>query len=105
MCPKITSNTKVEVTYQIGNPKDTGMWFYLAIGSGIYVDVGNTLVLKDHNAALLHFEAQTGDWTQNMRTICTKAVKEGYDSIQFTHCFEGIYKYEIWMVAFIHNST
>ena len=92
-------HTLVEVMHCAGDPADCGLWCYLAIGSGIYVDVGRTLVFTDHRAAMSRFSINSRlEWGQQMRMCLRAAVAKGFDSLQFTHTRENILKYEIWML-------
>lgn len=69
-----------------------GCWFNLAKGSGIFVNVGKTLVTPDKYHSTLFRDLgltsrgclqtdQTGDSCYD-RYICTAALQQGYDSVQ-----------------------
>jgi hypothetical protein len=71
-----------------------GCWFYLAQGSGIFVNVGRTLVVSDKYKSTLFQElgltprgCLPTDGTGRScydRYICTAALAQGYDSVQVT---------------------
>jgi len=86
----------VEVTHCsdsfITNYENIGMWMYHAPGSGIYFDLGKTIVFKYHSDAVKYFlNKSCTDWSLLHGNIeCTgdftnmiNVAKKNYDSIQF----------------------
>ena len=68
---------------------NNGAWFFYAKGSGIWVDVGNTIVFQDHGDGYKYFGATGKDANDDM---AKKALAKGYDSIQFlSHTDPGDY--------------
>jgi hypothetical protein len=88
------SGSKVEVFHSQGDPPNAGMWFYFAAGSGIYFDIGKTVVFEDHTDCC----SAWGLAPENLASMALEAVKRGYNTIQYTHRKEGIFKYEICAV-------
>lgn len=86
------SNAWVEVMHSRGDPAQSGMWFYYAAGSGIYFNVGASVVFPDHGDASSAWGLGQSD---DIVHLVQEAVRRGYDTIQFTHRKEGIFKYEI----------
>jgi hypothetical protein len=86
----------VEVTHCsdsfVLNYEVQGMWFYHAPGSGIYFDLGRTIVFNHHEDAVKHFlNRPCTDWSllhgniecnSDFDDLINEAKKE-YDSIQF----------------------
>ena len=66
-----------------------------ARGSGIYLDIGSTAAFRDHDqlAALCKIPCQDGVCDPVALTSCGR--RQGYDTVQFTHRNEYIFKYEI----------
>ena len=62
----------------------SGAWFFYAKGSGIWFDIGKTKVFTDHGDGYKFFNAKGGN-----EDMCTKAAKQGYDSIQFLAHSDG----------------
>ena len=58
-------------------------WFFYAKGSGIWFDIGKTVVYTDHGDAYQHFKAKGNE------DMCRKAAAQGYDSIQFLAHSDG----------------
>ena len=81
----------VEVIHQADPWGDEhyGAWFFYAKGSGIWFDLGNTIVFTDHGDGFQYFKATGKDLNEAM---CKNAVAQGYDSIQFlAHSDDGDY--------------
>ena len=78
------SHQWIEVTHCGSHIEAQSLWFYVQRGSGIFVNVGNTIVFDDHPAASEHFNAY-GDITN----VPAAARAAGYDSIQYTEHCEG----------------
>lgn len=88
----VKSNTWIEVTHCSSHvsilDEQKGAWFYLAKGSNIFINVGRTIVFKDHPDAVEHF---LNKHCRDFRNQCfllfsdlvVEASKQGYDSIQF----------------------
>lgn len=114
------SHERVEVMHTVGDARGSGMWFYYAKGSGIYFDVGRTVVYRDHlhaarelgipcadlsgKAARFEFpkacaDAVEGDSTAEHRfqlEATRRGAAAGYDSIQFArHPENHIWRFEI----------
>lgn len=72
--------------------EERSAWFYVAVGSALFVDVGKTIAFEDHGDAVTHFLGRPcGDWGQcddEIRGALPAAAEAaGYDSIQFMrHC-------------------
>ena len=66
-----------------------------ARGSGIYLDLGNTAVYRDHDglAALCNIPCDDGTCDPVALAACGR--HQGFDTVQFTHRNEYIFKYEI----------
>lgn len=76
--------------------QDAGMWFYLAPGSGIFLDLGRTIVFEDHDKASRKFGCKRGCKSACLAECFTKrAAAQGYDTVQFTARHESLLKYEI----------
>ena len=111
----LPSHAKVEVAHRSDHsikgfkglkrpPGDSGTWFYLAPGSGIYFDLGRTIAFQDHDDAGRKFRCGCGAQHQ---PSCRPGVKyaecwskqaaaQGYDTVQFTARHrENVWKYEI----------
>ena len=90
----IKNFTKIEVwhTFQswVGDP---GFWMYFSKGTGIFYDVGKTIVFEDHWDATKYFLNEPSNTL--FSRLCNAAHEQGFDSIQFTHRAEGKFKYEI----------
>jgi len=104
------SHSWVEVIHCCCDLFQNGYWFYVGTGSGIWYNVGKTIVFEDHVQAYCYF--YNIDFTtlsqDEYNTIENKADKEnylrarqdGYDSIQYLYRLEwsdtrSIYKTEI----------
>jgi hypothetical protein len=82
--------TWVEVTH-CADPKaraqeQLGAWFYRAVGSGIFINTGNTKVYSDHPDAvkdLLGVDCRDTECSGQFPAIMAAAKAKGYDSIQF----------------------
>ena len=74
----------VEVTHCNSHIEDQSLWFYVSPGSGIFVNVGKTIVFDDHPAASEHFGVY-GDITN----VPHAAAAAGYDTIQYLEHCEG----------------
>ena len=86
----------VEVTHcsdsAITNYETVGMWMYHAPGSGIYFDLGKTIIFKHHSDAVKYFLNKSCNSLSLLHsdTECTgdfinliNVAKKNYDSIQF----------------------
>lgn len=91
----VPANTWVEGTH-CADPdaraqEATGVWFYVARGSGIYVNTGNTKVYPDHADAVRDLLNQSckglkgGECSDQFPALIAAAAKAGYDTLQFTH--------------------
>eukprot|EP01049_Picozoa_sp_SAG25_P014980 SAG25_NODE_2862_length_1345_cov_5.800963_1_plen_423_part_01 len=92
-------NTLVEVTHSccddINNPNDNGYWMLLARGSGVFVDLGRTRVFTDHHEAFAFFGHPEIRNIGSYQNIVVPARAAGYDTIQFTHRCERLFKFEV----------
>ena len=86
------SGTKIEVMHRHGDPAGGGMWFYYSAGSGIYFALGKTVTFMDHSDAASAWGVSDDS---DLRALANAAIARGYDSIQYTHRKESIYKFEI----------
>ena len=66
--------------------ENNGAWFFYAKGSGIWVNLGKTVVFQDHGDAYKFFGATGKDANDDMSK---KAAAKGYDSIQFLAHSDG----------------
>lgn len=115
------NHTRVEVIHFGAGERAlaTGFWCYLAPGSGVWLDLGKTIVFPEHYDALQHFTgcvpavnaSKSCRWYQEPRhanryapgrrvravlsTIYARARASGYDTLQYTHRSEGVYQYEV----------
>lgn len=115
----------VEVGHTVFSGDEGAIWYYMAVGSGVWYNVGNTVVYTDHIdgvhdllGSTVNCADQVQDTWGNTPTECednfedsnlgtgmyTAALARGYESIQFTHHFdctcgpegESSYKYDRW---------
>tara|TARA_B110001452_G_scaffold209151_1_gene179441 strand:- start:294 stop:1148 length:855 start_codon:yes stop_codon:yes gene_type:complete len=111
------SYSKVEVVHTGRTERSArcGYWMYLARGSGMYLDLGRTMVFPEQWDALLHYtDCETAGncsayveprttivdgqpWTHRpfRPEIYSRALAQGVDTLQFTHRSEGVYRFEI----------
>lgn len=88
------SNSIVEVMHTCCDNVRNGFWTYLAIGSGIAMQLGTTKVFTDHQAAFEELGLPV--WNNpDFTAMVTQARARGWDTLQFTHRCENTYKYEI----------
>lgn len=71
-----------EVRHRSKRSERVGMWFAVATGSGIWFNVGRTIVFRTHDEAFRYFNVNSG----NENAIAYAAKARGYDTIQFTEC-------------------
>eukprot|EP01050_Picozoa_sp_SAG11_P006606 SAG11_NODE_518_length_8798_cov_5.156110_5_plen_197_part_00 len=100
----------------------TGYWFLHAPGSGVYYNVGKTIVFRDHADAYmalvpvaqrpLSFNMSTKTMIQTVNRkenylfdIALAAHKLGYDSVQYTHRLEYHYIFEFQDIRDLSNAT
>jgi len=106
----VCSHTWIEVIHCCCDIYLNGYWFYFAKGSGIWYNVGNTIIFNDHVQAYCYFYNKNFSKLTELefREINGKADKanflagrrNGYDSIQYLYRIEfngknSIYKTEI----------
>jgi hypothetical protein len=84
------ANTWVEGTHcadpEAVHAEQTGVWFYVAKGSGIFVNTGNTKVYPDHSDAVQDILGVPCDDTEcgpQFSALIKAALAKGYDSLQF----------------------
>lgn len=75
----LAPNTWVEVLHEADPFGDEthGAWMLYTPGSGIYFDIGKTIVFQEHQDAYTHFN------THSNVDMSLAAAKGGYDSVQF----------------------
>lgn len=96
----VPANTYVEVSHTVF-PGDSGaIWYYMAVGSGVWLNMGTTVVYNDHADAVkdllgvpCHDGAQDGldtptECENDFPGLYDKARSLGYDTIQFTHHYD-----------------
>uniref|UniRef100_A0A6C0ICY9 Uncharacterized protein n=1 Tax=viral metagenome TaxID=1070528 RepID=A0A6C0ICY9_9ZZZZ len=95
------SGSWVEVTHCCCDLNNNGYFFYLAIGSGIWYNVGNTIVFPDHIDAYCYFhhvdkqtlnsyEIECLNYPQTLDSKNYMAARSaGYDSIQYVYRYEA----------------
>jgi hypothetical protein len=95
------ANTWVEVAHTVF-PGDAGaIWYYMAVGSGVWINVGNTAVYKDHPdlvSDLLHqscsdqsqdkFGTHPTECENNFDDVYKAASSAGYNTIQITDHYD-----------------
>jgi hypothetical protein len=99
-------------------PRD-GLWFYLAPGSGVFFNLGRTVVVSSHGelwyklGCTRDFVDQTrdeafGDYDETnsplwiLEYACARA--KGFDSVQYTYFYEGtVVKYEVVHLQDVHR--
>ena len=74
------------------------MWFYVAEGSGLSVNVGRTLVVADEEGTKLHYDEAGGDGPDAHVARYRQLRAEGYDSVQFVRHVEA------WSPAGVHTT-
>ena len=71
-----------------------GVWMYLAVGSGVFHDLGRTAVYSDHQAAMEAFGLPPIN-TVDFSALFARGRTRGLDTMQFTHRCETLFKFEI----------
>jgi len=96
LAPAMAGNDSwLEVTHCASHIEAESTWFYILRGSGIFVNVGTTIIFRDHPEAAEHFGTY-GDVTN----VPAAAAAAGYDSIQFwEHCEGCICSAELVLTA------
>lgn len=100
---QLDSNETVEVIRAADSP-GACLWFYYAKGSGIWINLGRTIVFQEHCDAFEFFGIEQKDINffnsdTGERRFYEAVRKNGnYDSVQFTCCREQVYKFEIVFV-------
>jgi hypothetical protein len=76
-------------------PKPYGCWFYMLRGSGVFVNVGKTLISfnRSHAYSLLGLPCGGGIhcYDPNDYEVCSKVLEKGYDSLQVFNSHDGRY--------------
>lgn len=106
----VSSNQFAEVIHSTGDPAGSGFWFYFAKGSGVYLNVSQTMSFRRHVDAWAYFTCKYGDCdhyqpaqnqTNNLlltEVTVDNAARHGIDTLQFTRFVEnGAIKQEIVM--------
>jgi hypothetical protein len=91
----------VEVTHTVFGGDAGATWFYMSVGSGVWYNVGATIVFHDHNAAAFQFLGENcaddknddaggaaSECEGNFPQLYPAVRSLGYNSIQFTHHFD-----------------
>lgn len=80
----LPSHTWAEVTHAADPFGDEhyGMWLLWTPGSGIWLDLGNSIAFSEHSDAFKHFGIQNTTFANE--EMSQSAASAGYDSIQFT---------------------
>jgi len=89
-------NSDVEVVHTCcseDHKTGVGFWGYLAIGSGLYMNLGKTQIFSDHPDAAKAVGLPTN--SVDFSELVKRGRAKGWDTIQFTHRCEATYKYEI----------
>jgi hypothetical protein len=93
----IANHTKVEVVHECCDGPNEGLWMYLMPGSGVFFDLGKTIVFEQHGAACEYFGKLSGAFTTCPWICCApmnefvwrEARKQGYDSVQYMDTWMG----------------
>ena len=81
----LPAGTRAEVLHQGGlSDEHTGAWFLYAKGSGIWLDLGQTIVFGDHDDSYVRFNVTHLAQQERNEAMSAAARAEGYDTIQFT---------------------
>jgi hypothetical protein len=90
--PVAASGQWVEVSHGAGGAEGTdnasAAWFYIARGTGIYVNIGKTAIFRDHPDAVslfLNESCKDDQCNSKYRRLFCAAEAKGYNSLQFTH--------------------
>jgi len=95
------ANTWVEVTHMVF-PGDKGaIWYYMSVGSGVWIHTGNTAVYKDHPDMVSDMlgqschDASQDKWGDhptecegNFEDVVSTAISKGINTIQLTEHFD-----------------
>ena len=79
-----TNHSWAEVTHCSSHIEDQSLWLYMTRGSAVFVNVGRTIVFREHQDAALFFGVY-GDATN----VPVAAAAAGFDSVQYTEHCEG----------------
>lgn len=91
----IPNHTRVEVSHVYRESKkrvESGYWMYAQVGSGVFYDVGRTVIFHEQQEAESFMLGGKG---RDFGQMCEIAKSRGFDSLQFTHRAENIFKMEI----------
>lgn len=88
----LQSNTWVEVTHAAASEgaESEGAWFFNAPGSGLWVNVGNTKSLPEHDDVFTEWSDCQQSGGSNELCPCAKA--HGFNSLQFTAHIDAQWK-------------
>lgn len=93
----VPTSTWAEVTHTVYSGDNGAVWFYMAVGSGVWYNVGNTITFGDHATAVKFMLGRgcndNSDHSSIPATECeldfvelwAKGKDMGYNSIQFLH--------------------
>ena len=87
------SKTWVEITHCAGSKfeRNAQPWFYIAPGSGMFVNVGQTMAFATHDEGARHFlgkSCKTFECDEELLNMTAVAARL-FDSLQFTHHCDG----------------
>ena len=100
------SHSKVEVMHHGRAAEPGGYWMYLARGSGIYLDLGQTMVFAEqwdalklltgcgHNCSAF-LPTRQGSLAFMQWAIYRAARARGISTLQYTHRSESVYRFEV----------
>lgn len=94
------NHTFVEVVHTACDPLGMGFWFYMARGTGVYLNTGKTAAFKDHAGSwayfhcadtnCAHFKGNARDQNEGSEVqTSVAAAQHGLDSLQYTRFVEG----------------
>lgn len=80
----LPGDTWVEVSHEAEPREVTGTWFMFSMGSGVWFNLGKTIVFNDHGEAHEKFCGRCKNGTGNKDAqMSVAAAAQGYTSIQF----------------------
>lgn len=89
------SHSKVEVMHYNISGEYMSMWFYLAKGSGVYMNLGKTVVKQTHYDVFRMFDVEYETKSEGWKKVLPLLRTANYNTVQITHHSEGFFKYEI----------
>ena len=102
----LPSHSRAEVAHRCCDPPGaSGVWFFHAPGSGIWYDLGRTLVMAVHGSVTQKLDRSLTCFEDGacFTRVVAAARREGYDSLIFTaYHDEHVIEYEIIDLSLIH---